>query len=255
MNRNAVLSLLVASCCIVAVGVSATTLQSSLSTEPEDVIDVDYDGIPIGEEDVQSVSREVVFGGDEDSDELPEAARSEPSEALGVGVGGLSFSSPDRSLLDLLFDLLASMFRFLLVVGVVTAGYHYRDRLWELLAGRQHTPERRSDESTWATIEPENTVEIAWLAVVSNLDDLPGETQTTDEIAARAIDAGMDETAVSGITTLFEEVRYGGAIATPERERRALDYLDRLDDRYRTAAPSRSKPDGALPSVSEEVVR
>jgi preprotein translocase subunit SecG len=50
MNRDSYLTLLLAVCCIGAAGVSATTLSSTLEQEPDDVVDIDFSKLPIGEE-------------------------------------------------------------------------------------------------------------------------------------------------------------------------------------------------------------
>jgi len=50
MNRDSYLALLLAVCCIGAAGVSATTLSSTLEQEPDDVVDIDFSKLPIGEE-------------------------------------------------------------------------------------------------------------------------------------------------------------------------------------------------------------
>jgi hypothetical protein len=44
----------------------------------------------------------------------------------------------------------------------------------------------------------------------------------------------MNAEAVSRLTTLFEEVRYGDAPVTDERRQRAREWFERLDDRRRS---------------------
>lgn len=58
MDRNQYLTAIVALACIVGLGFSAAAIESSLSTHPDDVIDLDYAYLPFGEDDVQSVKLE-----------------------------------------------------------------------------------------------------------------------------------------------------------------------------------------------------
>lgn len=55
VNRDSYLTVLLAVCCIGAAGMASTTLASSLSEDPDDVVDVDYSELPIGEDEGSSV--------------------------------------------------------------------------------------------------------------------------------------------------------------------------------------------------------
>lgn len=50
MNRDSYVALVLAVCCIGAAGVSATTLSTTLEQEPDDVVDIDFAKLPIGED-------------------------------------------------------------------------------------------------------------------------------------------------------------------------------------------------------------
>ena len=76
----------------------------------------------------------------------------------------------------------------------------------------------------------ENEVYRAWAAFTSRLDG-PDESPAT--VADRAVDAGLPEPAVADLTRTFRAVRYGGVEATPERERRAREALDRIREAAR----------------------
>lgn len=74
----------------------------------------------------------------------------------------------------------------------------------------------------------ENEVFRAWRTMTDRLDvDSPSTTPA--EFAAAAVEAGLDPEDVSELTALFEEVRYGGASPTPEREARAVAALRRIE--------------------------
>lgn len=50
VNRDSAIALVLAVCCISAAGVAATTMQSTLSQEPDDVVDIDFSKLPVGED-------------------------------------------------------------------------------------------------------------------------------------------------------------------------------------------------------------
>lgn len=96
----------------------------------------------------------------------------------------------------------------------------------------------------------ENEVYRAWAEMTESLDVARPESSTPAEFAAAAVDAGMDSEDVNELTDLFEEVRYGGADPTEERERRAIDALRRIESTYadrsngaRTASESQNNSD------------
>lgn len=73
----------------------------------------------------------------------------------------------------------------------------------------------------------DNEVYRAWLSL-ADAADANARRATPEQVADRAVDAGVDETAAREITALFESVRYGGAEPTggiEERAKRARSEL------------------------------
>ncbi|WP_255194891.1 DUF4129 domain-containing protein [Halorarius litoreus] len=98
MNRDSYLTVLLAVCCIGAAGMASTTLASSLSEDPDDVVDVDYSKLPIGKDEGNSVRGAVQNeegtppeGGSDSED------RTDPQGSTGGGDSDRSESSaPDE---------------------------------------------------------------------------------------------------------------------------------------------------------------
>lgn len=59
MNRDAVLSVALALCCVLAIGASATSLESAVSTKPSEAVDVDYASLPIDSTDAERLREQV----------------------------------------------------------------------------------------------------------------------------------------------------------------------------------------------------
>ncbi|WP_128477515.1 DUF4129 domain-containing protein [Halorussus pelagicus] len=78
----------------------------------------------------------------------------------------------------------------------------------------------------------DNEVFRAWHEMTDHLDVANPQSSTPSEFAAAAVDAGMAREDVDRLTTLFEEVRYGGESPTEEREQQALDALRRIEREY-----------------------
>jgi hypothetical protein len=81
----------------------------------------------------------------------------------------------------------------------------------------------------------DNEVYRAWQEMTTSLDVDRPEASTPGEFADAAVGAGMDEADVAELTGLFEDVRYGDADATADRERRAVEALRRIEDAYADA--------------------
>lgn len=64
MNRDSAITLVLAVLCISAAGVSATTMQSTLSQEPDDVVDIDFSKLPIGEDEGKTAKGALQSDGD-----------------------------------------------------------------------------------------------------------------------------------------------------------------------------------------------
>ncbi|AFK18335.1 DUF4129 domain-containing protein [Haloferax mediterranei ATCC 33500] len=87
----------------------------------------------------------------------------------------------------------------------------------------------------------ENEVFRAWGEMTTLLDVPNPQSATPAEFAASAVDAGMSRGDVTDLTTLFEEVRYGGFEATTERERRAVSALRNIESTYANREPGHNK--------------
>lgn len=240
MNLSKLFPLFVAVLCITAIGVSATTLESSVATDPDEEIDT-YEILPIGQGDAIAL-QEQIEGSDEGSEggeaeqssssSQPESEQSSSqSEATGMG------ASPP-SLLDKLLDFLLSILRFLLAVGVILAlgalGYRYRDRiidaLWALLKPTDDPADVTYDGRTWPEESPSNAVEQAWVSLVRKVDPERPSVMTPAECATAARQSGYDAAPVETITNAFERVKYGG-VAAEQEEERVEDALQQLDGR------------------------
>ena len=81
-----------------------------------------------------------------------------------------------------------------------------------------------------ATVD--NEVYRAWTEMVGHLDLDRPEVRAPAEFRDAAVDAGMEPEDVDRLTELFEEVRYGGAPPTEERESQAVETLRRIERRY-----------------------
>lgn len=199
-----------------AIGIAGTTLESSLSTDPDDVIDFDYSYLPFGEDAVKEVKRESLR-----------------NQQDGSGGGGSENQGDAGSLVDLLATLLAA----LLVLVALALAYRYRERfLAAVFAGGDWLADRTpattgSGAATWPSRPPANDVHQAWLTMVERANPARPWTRTPAEVARTAVDAGLNSEAVVTLTTLFEDVRYGNAPLTAERRQQAREWLQRLDQR------------------------
>lgn len=105
MNRETGLNLAMALLAIGALGVAATTFESATSTDADDVIDLDYDRLPIGQDDAATIQREMNAGesegaaegddSDADESERSDADAAEDSEA--DAADGASDAADSRS--------------------------------------------------------------------------------------------------------------------------------------------------------------
>lgn len=59
MNKDSYLAVFVALSCIAAAGMSAATLESTLSTDPDDVVELEYDRLPIGKDGAGRIEKKV----------------------------------------------------------------------------------------------------------------------------------------------------------------------------------------------------
>jgi hypothetical protein len=83
-----------------------------------------------------------------------------------------------------------------------------------------------------AEADVDNEIYRAWVEMTRHLDVSNPKASTPAEFAAAAVDAGMERDGVDELTALFEQVRYGDATPTAERERRAVEALRRIESAY-----------------------
>lgn len=257
MNRSGAVPVVIALLSISALGVAATTLETTLKTDPDDEINPDWDRLPIGQNDAAVMQEEIEGtnddsegeesdteaeegGSDGDRDDstggvFGESERSDEGED-GTGSGlGMDTVSGEASLFDRLLALLAALLRVLVPLLVLAAlgalVYRYREALlsvFGLESEAKPASETVSVDDDWPGTEPSNVVDRAWLTLVRVADPDRPETTTADECRALARDRGLDETAVEAIATAFERVHYGDIPATEEaqRARRGLRRLE-----------------------------
>lgn len=101
------------------------------------------------------------------------------------------------------------------------------------------------------TDEFDNAVYRAWQEMTRPLEVDRPDSSTPREFARAATDAGMDRTDVDELTRLFEDVRYGDAPTTPEREARAIEVLRRIEAEYADASDGDSSDDRIDPKAAE----
>lgn len=242
----------VAVLCIAAFGAAATTLESSLSSAPEDLVDPDYGNLPFDREDVSELSEELRAAEEEERESetsKPAAEGSgdpQPSSGGGVedprsvesGASGRPDSAGEgpveRSLLERLLALLRSLWPLLILLLVGALAYRYRERLRALLAallGGIVSPagdSRPPESDPWADLDPSNDVERAWVSMVRAAGLSRPWTKTPAECADEAVSSGMDPEGVRTITEAYEEVRYGVGEPTDRHERLAREGLRRI---------------------------
>jgi hypothetical protein len=276
MNSDSYASVAIAVLCVVALGVSATTLESSLSTDPDDVIDLDWEKLPISQEDAADVQSEMQSdqgssdgdggdGGTSDSEsgettetektvqeqqqEREEQQQDQQSDPQEQDPDGDSFLPGQTTIWDILLDLLPWLVALAWLAAVCGTLYRYREQALALsLAVLPRGSEDGEGDAgeDWA-VDPANEVDQLWLAMVRRLDVDDPETTTPTEFAREAVRAGMDPDGVRTLTGVFEEVRYGDTGVTEDRERRAQDAFRKLgldDDRSPENRGRESRADG-----------
>jgi len=90
----------------------------------------------------------------------------------------------------------------------------------------ERAAERIADTATDTVIE--NEVYRAWYGMTRALGARDPRSETPGRFADLAIRAGMDEDAVTELTALFNDVRYGERTLTDRDEERAVELLRRL---------------------------
>lgn len=246
---------------VFAFGVSAAAMDSAVTTDPNDVINLDTNLLPVGADQFGELKQEVVEPtatdddtGDRDQRRSGSGQSDQQVEQKQVGAGDATVQSGGASesqtsttpeidwLQWLLRHLLQLALLLLGVIGAVVTGVlagRNRDRLRELfdallarlgLVGTDEGTVTEPDASTRP--ECSNEVARAWYEMVCCLG-LDGESaKTPDECAARAVDAGYDPDAVRAVTEAFQSVRYGGYPVTEDLVARTRAAVERIQERH-----------------------
>ncbi|WP_224268450.1 DUF4129 domain-containing protein [Haloprofundus salinisoli] len=254
MNRDGLLTIAVAACCLFSLGTAAGTLDSSVQTDPDDVIDVDSSMLPVGSDQLDELKQTMTepSGGGGEGDTQRQRQRETQSQQQQQQEQSVDqreeelvnsdFSSdsetgdevpPEESLWEKLLGLLEALLPFAVLGALLLAALTYRDRLAALL--RRWLPS--GDDGTPAADEPvgdpkpKDEVSAAWCEMLAAVG-LERETKLTPrERGEKVVEqhgSGADSEAVWGLTSLYESVRYGGDEVTDERRERARDYLRRF---------------------------
>jgi len=258
MDTDRLLSAGMAVVVIAAVGFSASTLAASMSTNPSDAVDVQWDTLPLGEDsqgDIEAAAADVDEryrqGGDGDADgqgdsgdaqrqdsqagdgqsrdqQADEAGDGEPRE-VGVGdsdeiqQGGQSDSLGGTGLVPG-GPPLSLVLWLALLVALLLLAYRYRDRLRRAIGRGADGPAAES-----LAPAPENEVERAWVELVARAGVDRPRTRTPRDCARQAVETGFDPSHVDRLRRTFEDVRYGTTTPTDEQARLARETLASLD--------------------------
>lgn len=262
MDRDALLSVVVALVCVAAVGMAAATMDSAVQTTPDDVIDVPASSVPLGSGQIRQYKERLQGGpleGDSDASGAPsdrttsapkqratsspapdqrdgggDQQREETTQSRGPGPGPQQGSGPvDPSLLDRLLaflrwllDALLSALPLLAGAALLALAAANRERLAALFGGDGAPADASGVEA--GRPDPQNDVAAAWYQMVARVGVERPETKTPRQCATAAVEAGADRSAVERLTRTFEEVRYGGAPVTDRRRRETRAALDAL---------------------------
>jgi hypothetical protein len=261
MERNRLLSAGVAALCMVSIGLSATTLDSTVSQDPGDVIAFDGGPVPVDDGTVRDLARQVQRneGGDatgergerrpgaddaageagERSDRRNGRPDDSGAERVASGERAGDDGAPAESLVERLVALLERFAPLLVALVAVALSFRYRERLWALFCRPTAAVRARvaagggGDPSPWPGVEPVDDVDRAWCALVRELDVDRPWTKTPGECRRAAVEAGFDPEAVATLTRVFREKRYGEAGPTDAHVERARECVDRIGLRGR----------------------
>jgi hypothetical protein len=273
MNAQSVATVAVAVACIVSVGVASTTLESSLSSTPDDAIDFEWDQVPLNPEQGGALKRAITAPQEDGSESVSQEPSDGPLQKQGGGDGPdrqsrqsgessdrQSAASADRQSssggtdqsnsvggFGPIPDFKQSWLPLLIALLILALLVKYRDRVAAIFE-----PERTDAPGGRRGVpDPANDVERAWLAVVGASRLKNPWQRTPAECAAAAVENGLNADAVERIRRVFEEVRYGEREVTEARRDEVRRNLSRLDartdgggeNRFETRVPDRDEGD------------
>lgn len=265
MNSERIISAGIATIIIVAVGLSSSTLTASLSTDPADAVDVEEDGLPLGDDmqnDIRAVAQgvhdrytgntpsesgsesddsgasarqaEQVAGAAGQSDQVDQAdgQSGQRGESGQSGDSGQAAGGDDTKAGQEIGD--SGWPRaLLLVIGVLAAvvilAYRYRRRIRRVLLSVRVNRARPDPATDAMQPVPENQIEHAWVTLLRHAGIQRTRTRTPADCAQLAVEAGHDPVVVNQLRRAFEDVRYGAAPPTAQQQRLARKTLDQLD--------------------------
>ena len=269
MSRSRAAPLLIALLSVSTLGFAATSMEATLTTDPDEAIDLDWDRLPISEGDAAAVKDEIQRGdgentgapaaedggsgdsrgadaGSESDDEQSGASGGDDTapesrdgdEGTGDSGGGgedagvdsaAAPSAGDSGLADRRPSLLIVLAAALVALVAAALAYRYRERLRAAFDAGPRAGGPSADGEPWPGTEPSNPVDGAWVAMVRRLEPARPETTTAAECRRLARERHLDVEAVDAIATAFERVHYGDAAVAEEAER-ARAGLRRLDE-------------------------
>lgn len=282
MSVDTILTAIIAVGCVLAIGTTATTLDATVSTDPEDAIDVTYKWLPISTEQAQNLDNAIDGEGatadgtsgtttvaskpaatgdqtgtgatappkqsqqheqdtarahqqqaqqttaktaqkqsDSNSKQTQQTSGADSPPAKQLNLDDPTLREQLLALLHDLFDSLVRLLPFTPVVAGLAAAIYYRDRLWSWLGGT----EDGTNDTPASPPSPQNEITKAWVEMVDCLDLTDHRALTPQEYAAAARQQGVDADTAQQLTELFQEVRYGNARVTEERQRHAKEIL------------------------------
>ncbi|MFC6757198.1 MULTISPECIES: DUF4129 domain-containing protein [Haloarcula] len=268
MNTERILSAGMAVVVIAAVGLSASTLAASMSTDPADAVDVQWELLPLGEDsqgEIQAAAQEVDEryreGGSGDTEsqgngggdaKQPDAKAGDgPQDQQESGGAGDQESRDERAgegerradSAGEQDDEPAGESASNSDSGLAPVGWPLSLLLWlglvlavVILAYRYRERLRRAvwGDPTDPAADPlapvpQNDVERAWVELVERAGVDRPRTHTPRDCARRAVERGFDPGQVDRLRRTFEDVRYGTQPPSDEQARLARETLASLD--------------------------
>jgi len=266
MNTERILSAGMAVVVITAVGLSASTLSASMSTDPAEAVDVQWELLPLGEdsqgeiqsaaEDVDERYRQGADGdagsqGDGDGDAQQPDSKAGDGQQEQPGDPGDSASQGERAgeserradSAGKQGDERAGQSASDSDSGLAPVGPPWSLLLWlallvgvVILAYRYRERLRRivwggpADPTAQVLAPaPQNDVERAWVELVERAGVDRPHTRTPRDCARRAVERGFDPGQVDRLRRTFEDVRYGTQPPSDEQARLARETLASLD--------------------------